>query len=213
MNLISLPGEEWKPVRGFPSYLISNLGRVYSQERRGRILKPDKTGVSTLGRVTIKNSYGRKCIGISTLMSENWKWEWIKELEEGEEVKPVGTLKGKSFPLYFITNRGRVFSLNTYSWCEGGNNQEYYTLVTIRDSEGNRYTTTIHSLVGKHFLDNWEEGVCILHKDETLPYPEINYVENLWIGTKGDNNRDRCLKGRSGGFMKGRTYKGVLQIK
>lgn len=181
--------ELWKVVKGFSSYEVSNLGRV--RNSKGKILTPDKTGVSTLGRVFLKNSKVRKTLGVSTLMCENWKWEWIKDLEEGEEVKPI-----RGCPQYFITNRGRVFSLNTYVWCEPSPYQNYYYQVGVRDSFGTPKNFCIHTLVGRHFLPEWEEGLCILHHRETLSYPEINYPNNLWIGTKGDNNRDREKKGR-----------------
>jgi len=38
--------ERWRKVKGFEDYSISNLGRVYSQKRGGKILKPnlDKDG-------------------------------------------------------------------------------------------------------------------------------------------------------------------------
>jgi len=36
----------------------------------------------------------------------------------------------------------------------------------------------------------------ILHKDETLPYPQINYIDNLYVGTNGDNMKDMWEKQR-----------------
>lgn len=39
----SLAGEEWREVEGFPRYLVSNLGRVFSTIRAGRLLKPALT--------------------------------------------------------------------------------------------------------------------------------------------------------------------------
>jgi hypothetical protein len=41
--------------------------------------------------------------------------------------------------------------------------------------------------------------------------PEINYLDNLWVGTCKDNNVDRCEKGRSGGWMVVKKYNEVLQ--
>ena len=46
-------------------------------------------------------------------------------------------------------------------------------------------------------MPEYEEGMLILHKDEALPFPEINYVENLWCGTQSDNRKDCVKKGRT----------------
>ena len=49
--------------------------------------------------------------------------------------------------------------------------------------------------MGRNFLP-WKDGLFVLHKKETLPYPQINYLNNLWIGTKKDNSIDREEKNR-----------------
>jgi hypothetical protein len=36
----SLDGEVWREIEGYPRYLVSNLGRVFSTIRMGRLLKP-----------------------------------------------------------------------------------------------------------------------------------------------------------------------------
>jgi hypothetical protein len=114
------------------------------------------------------------------------------------------------FPSYYISNKGRVFSTTTFVWCYSQPNKKYYHKITLfRGKE--KFSTHIHTLVGKHFLPEWEEGLFVLHHKETLPYPEINYPSNLWVGNSEDNNRDRCIKGRSGGFLTGRVCMGVLQ--
>ena len=170
----------WKPVRGQPPYEISNLGEVRNP-KTGNLISLNKRG-----RVGM-----RKDIPLSTLMRENHPWEWIKELEEGEEVKPL-----EEHPGYFITSLGRVWSMKHYKFLSPSNTTGYYWFVGMR-GKGNSYRYyNIHSLVGRAFIPEYREGLHILHKKETLPYPQINYVENLWVGTQADNNRDRDSKGR-----------------
>lgn len=183
--------EEWKVVKDYPNYKISNLGRVKSNTTRGGILTPDKTGVGTLGRVFLTNSQGRRTIGISTLLQDNWEWEWIKEIEDGEEFR-----KCVGFPGYFISNRARVFSTTTYSFLNPYHSHHYYYYVRI----GGRKTNPppLHTLVGRTFLD-WKEGDLILHNVETLPFPVINWVDNLHIGDHSMNNKETWEKGRTTG--------------
>ena len=63
--------EQWKPVKGFENYQISNFGRVQSfsrKHRNGLILKPkvDRYGYET---VCIGNLEGRKCPTIHRLVA------------------------------------------------------------------------------------------------------------------------------------------------
>ena len=114
-----------------------------------------------------------------------------------EEYKPI-----EGFPGYLISNRGRVYSIKNKRHittppqpvCEGHNNPNKF-LVKLYN-KGKRHSTMVHTLVGRHFLPDYQEGLLILHKDETLPFPEINYVDNLWVGTQSDNRKDCLRKGR-----------------
>ena len=121
-------------------------------------------------------------------------YEWISELEDGEEAKPI-----RGFPGHFITNKGRVRGLT--KWRTPRLRQQtdrcknpYTYEIKLKTEEG-LHTTTIHRLVGTHFIDGYVEG-NILHKDETLPFPIINYPDNLFIGSQKDNNLDKFQKGR-----------------
>jgi len=111
---------------------------------------------------------------------------WFMNLQEGEVALPI-----EGFPEYLITNRGRVWSNISDRWLKPGKFNLYYHRVNM----GGRLQL-LHTLVGRHFLPEYEEGLCILHKDETLPYPNVNFVENLWVGTHQQNAEDRERKGR-----------------
>ena len=178
--------EQWKPVKGYPKYLVSNLGNVRTMGIRPRILKPDK-----IDRVTLTNTEGKSTFSRSRLLRENWKYEFIKYLDD-EECKEI-----RNSPGYYITNKGRVFSLETYSFqtpCLTNKNSYYYS---VRYGPRNKTPKTpLHTLVGRHFLPEYKEGLWILHKDEELPFPEINWVDNLFVGTPTDNNKDTIQKGR-----------------
>ena len=101
----------------------------------------------------------------------------------------------KDFPNYLISNKGEVYSIPKQTFISTPplpHNNKYAVKLW---KEGKRYNYNLHTLVGRHFLPEYEQGMFILHKDETLPFPEINYVENLWCGTQSDNRKD-CLKKR-----------------
>jgi len=117
------------------------------------------------------------------------------DLQEGEVALPI-----EGFPEYFITNRGRVWSNMSNRWLTPSPWRRYYYGIIMR-KEGKTYARNIHRLVGTHFLPEYKEGLWILHKDETLPYPDIHFVENLWVGTSQQNVIDRDRKGRG---LKGR---------
>ena len=71
--------EQWRPVNGYTKYLVSNLGNVRTTGIRPRVLKPDK-----LDRVTLYNTEGKSTFSKSRLLRENWKYEFIKYLDEDE---------------------------------------------------------------------------------------------------------------------------------
>lgn len=124
-------------------------------------------------------------------------FEWINQLEDDESVTPV-----IGFPGYFITDKGRLYSTNSQRWiksrlmCKTKRRQNPYTYEVKLWKDKRNHSTHIHTLVGRHFCEGYEEGLYILHRDETLPYPQINYKENLFVGTQKDNNKDKLTKGR-----------------
>lgn len=100
------------------------------------------------------------------------------------------------FPLYEVSTLGKVRSIKTGKLLSSRSSTLHYSAVTLR-LDGKPKHRWVHTLVGRNFLGDYEDGLFILHKDETLPNPEINYLDNLFVGTKLDNNRDAIRKGRS----------------
>ena len=113
-------------------------------------------------------------------------------------------------PGYYITNYGKIYSTLTHNWIEGKLKPPYYYAIELY-CNGVKYKQYIHTIVGRNFLPEYQPGLNILHKNENLSYPEINYYTNLWVGNDKDNTVDRCKKGRSGGWMVGKIYDGILQ--
>jgi hypothetical protein len=190
---LSLPGEEWKPLPDFPSNFISNKGRVMSYCERGGL----HTSVGWFIRTPTKdNNVYLKLNGhnvkrrVSRLLRENWSDWWKQELDDDEVVTPV-----RGFPGYFITSKGRVFSERQQKFLKPTHQKPYYWGITLRQGLNRKQKCFIHTLVGRHFLPY--TGGFILHKEETLSYPEINFVSNLWVGTQQDNVLDTFRKGRS----------------
>ena len=108
-------------------------------------------------------------------MNDNRKMNnLLTQLMEGEQYVPIN-----DFPNYFITSMGRVWNSKKERWMKGHkHNSTSYAYAVSLSKNGKKDTRTIHRLVGTHFLKEYKEGLHILHKDENLPYPEINNVDN-----------------------------------
>lgn len=129
------------------------------------------------------------------------KYDIVQHLNDGEEGKEMLP----EYPGYFITTRGRVWISKKKRWASINKektyqdkrrknipiNKRYYHRVNVCKT-----STRVHILVGRYFLQNYKPGMFILHKEETLSYPEINYLENLWVGTNSDNMKDMWKKRR-----------------
>jgi|GWRWMinimDraft_5_1066013.scaffolds.fasta_scaffold30052_2 hypothetical protein len=133
------------------------------------------------------------------------KYNFLQELENDEECKEL-----KDYPEYFITTKGRVWSSikGKGRWLSQYKQGQYYwgTMVGGR-SGGNKL---IHQLVGRNFLKEYKSGMYILHKNETLNYPNINFLDNLYVGTQKDNIIDKNIKNR--GRHNGKSHLTTQQV-
>ena len=177
---------KWKTIEECPVYSVSNEGQV-KNERTGHIMKPHQYMKSGT-RFYLTNNGKAYQPTTTYLMRKYWKYEWIKELEDDENCRPVIDLPG-----YYITDKGRLFSLQSYKWLKPYRGTEYYYVIAMNDK-----THTLHRLVGKHFLPDFDENLWVLHDKEELPYPEINYATNLKMGPPQDNSDDMVRKKRQG---------------
>jgi hypothetical protein len=188
--------ETW---RGVPSlefhYEVCLETSEVRHTKRKKVLTPNPSGVVYgcwgLGKEGEKHRWGRS---VKSLLSECFPFWWIRELNDGEECKSVD-----GFPGYYITTWGRVYSDRTNGFLKLQPEPPYYYCYNLYKGE-TRHKTYGHTLVGRNFLPDWEPGLSVLHRDETLPFPEINHPENLWVGTCGENNTDRHQKGRTRGW-------------
>lgn len=197
----------WKSIKSLEErYEICLETKEVRITKNHKLLKVNKNGYYNsswgLGFSGKKYRWGKSP---NSLMDETFPFWWIRNLKFGEECKEL-----KNFPGYYITNFGRIYSIHTHRWMEGKFKPPYYYFVELY-LNGIKHKQHIHTLVGRNFLPEYKKGLFILHKDETLPYPEINFYNNLWVGNNKENTLDRCNKGRSGGWMKGKKYNGILQ--
>ena len=106
----------------------------------------------------------------------------------------------RDWPDYSITPEGQVWSHKSNRFLKPFRfiPKPYYHIVKLwNQAEGKRRNCYVHTLVGKTFLP-YVEGALICHKDEELPFPQIHFLENLWVGNTSDNMKDCSEKGRHG---------------
>ena len=144
---------------------------------------------------------------IEVIIDKTYPYHWIEQLGDGEEATAV-----RGYPQFYVTTYGRVYSRKTHQFVLGQRQGNYYHSVMLSAPDGSmRRRRCIHQLVGRHFIPEWREGLCVLHRDETLPYPQINALSNLWVGTQMDNVKDMYDKGRDNSFYS-RKYKPKMHI-
>ena len=180
---------EFKEIPSAPGYSISREGVV--KGTRDNVLS-EHTTYKTGGIVTVRVNKKRKQRSVRSLLAETWFIDaWKDQLESDEQWKEVN-----GFPDYVITSKGRVWSKKTNAWIHPWNRKNTYYWMIDLCRNGSRTTCNVHILVGRHFLDDYRDGLCILHIDENLSFPEINYVDNFRVGTHAQNMADKIQKGR-----------------
>ena len=86
---------------------------------------------------------------------------------------------------YQISNKGRVYSINSNKYLAQSKTHDGYLKVKLF-KEGKARTEYIHRLVARHFLDNPDNLPQVNHIDENR---ENNIVSNLeWTSAKSNNN-------------------------
>lgn len=166
---------EWRQLPMAPSYICNREGVV---KRFGKVVKHQLKSY----RLCENGNY--IFTTVAKVIENAFPFHWIEDLDDDEECKKV-----YGHPNYYITTKGRVYSLKKGQWLKPSN--DYYQSLKIDDV---RHGTS--TLVGRTFLPDYKEGLVIMHKNENLPQPEINYLSNLEVGTHRDNIDDMIQKGR-----------------
>lgn len=109
------------------------------------------------------------------------------------------------FPHYEVSNKGRVRSLDRYSYhpqgrrlikgkiLEGGiDSYGYHIVLLYFSSGGNRWTAKVHRLVAEAFIPNPENKPEVNHKDGNKLN---NHVDNLEWVTSSENIQHAFEKG------------------
>lgn len=105
------------------------------------------------------------------------------------------------FPLYHITNDGRLFSKRSKNgvgesktWNEhvGAINKLGYKRFLVRNADGKRKTVSAHRLVATVYIGKIPDGMMVCHNDGN---PQNNNYLNLRIDTALSNQTDRVKHG------------------
>jgi hypothetical protein len=175
---------DWRPIPDYDKYECNADGDI--RDIATGTLKEYRKGVRGESVRLHQNSTNRSFTR-SRIAREVWRYDWVQHLDDNETATEI-----KGHPGYYITNKGRCYSDKTNTWMTPAVGNHYYHTFRFNGKTGQ----AVHTLVGRHFLPDYEPGLNILHRDETLPHPQIDYVDNLYVGTQSDNLTDAYNKGR-----------------
>lgn len=172
----------WKTITTHPNYEVSHEGVVRRRDNHNVL-------TNRRGSVSLSKDGKTHKVSSNKLLATYYKFEWIKDLRDGEEAKEIPWKPG-----YYITTQARVFGLPCYKWMKvvPWNQHPIYQYCTVANS-----VRFLHQIVGRTFLTDYETGLHILHIDETRPRETANWLDNLKVGTHLDNMEDMKAKGRS----------------
>ena len=95
-----------------------------------------------------------------------------------------GNLDCIGCPNYYVTKNGKVYSnYKGKGWVKLSLNRiknNGYVIVSIRDTNGYRYTYNIHQLVALVYVPNPNNHKYVCHKDNIRTH---NHYKNLYWGT------------------------------
>lgn len=178
---------EFKEIPSCPGYSISRDGVVINS--KGFKMK---SIMRCKAKSSVQFKLNKVTRTVKSLLAETWLIDgWKDQLDPGEEWKEVD-----GYDNYIITSKGKVWNRSRYVWLRPIRCHSYYWRICL-SKNGRTINHTLHTLLGRHFLEDYREGLYILHKDETLAFPQINYIDNLFVGTPEDNTQDMIKKGRA----------------
>ena len=98
-------------------------------------------------------------------------------------------------PGYFLFEDGRVYRTPS-SKTKGGFLKMSEVRPCLHRYCIGRKKYFVHRLVGRYYLEDFDEKLNVCHKDETLPLDKLHHKDNLWMGTQQENVTDCWNKGR-----------------
>ena len=108
-----------------------------------------------------------------------------------------GNLDCIGCPNYHVTKNGKVYSnYKGKGWVKLSLNRiknNGYVIVSIRDTNGYRYTYNIHQLVALVYVPNPNNHKYVCHKDNIRTH---NHYKNLYWGTAKENTQQCIRDGR-----------------
>ena len=183
--------EVWTCPLDFPGYEFSSEGRI--RKHNGKMFGVGSPNPSP------RDKNGRRVSRCpNTIRGTYFHYDglWKKDLDEGEMSSPI-----QGFPGYYITSNGKVYSdlhskfLKPLPQIQRGYHHSVYLT-----RNGRKHSSSLSTLVGRHFLEGYKEGLVVCHKDETLSFPHIHSLPNLYLGTQWENMWDMTNKNRGGGY-------------
>lgn len=94
--------------------------------------------------------------------------------------------------IYDITSDGRIYSHNIKRYMRTYENNKGYELVTL-SKEGEKQHFLVHRLVAKHFVEGYEEGKEVNHKDGIKTNNKASNLE--WV-TRRENVQHAIKQGK-----------------
>jgi len=194
-----------KQVRDFP-YFITSDGNICNS--KAKIIKPYTEKKNEYKKISLRNGDGKTNFFVHRLVAEayienpdNYKFirhidgdvgnnhprnlMWVRTLYESK-IGNIHTLPEDkefkaipSFPGYFVTSEGEVYSLKTGKYRNTCENNGYIQVTLSKNAE--QYRTGVHRLVAAAYLEKPEGCEYVNHKNGIKT---DNRVENLEWCTK-----------------------------
>jgi len=219
---VNMANEVWKDLIGYEGqYQVSNLGKVrtldYKKTGTIRLMKLEKR---KHGLYVMTKDFVRHEVHVLVARAFIYEYEDGMEIKhkdgnilnnnsenlecytpqqfvslEGEEWRNVVGFEGR----YEVSNLGRVRSLVKYSrWqkvprllttrinCNG------YLMIMLKAEDGSFKTDVVHRLVARAFVDGYQKGLVVNHRDENKLN---NHADNLeWITSRENTLYGSAIK-------------------